>query len=108
MTRFPASSSSERSIFAALELSENGWLLAIQVPGRDNPGPVPIRGGHAEGLMAKLDGARKRGAKVSARTPKVALCDEAGIGPIPRSVRVPARSFVASRIGAAGYNTKGP
>jgi transposase len=78
MTQFPVSTSSEQSIYAALELSKNSWLLAIQVPGRDNPSLYPIRGGNAEGLMAKLDAARKRLAKVSGQTPKVTLCYEAG------------------------------
>ena len=78
MTQFPVSTSSEQSLYAALELSKNSWLLAIQVPGRDNPSLYPIRGGNAEGLMAKLDAARKRLAKVSAQTPKVTLCYEAG------------------------------
>jgi hypothetical protein len=31
-----SSTSNEQSIYAALELSKNSWLLAIQVPGRDN------------------------------------------------------------------------
>ncbi len=47
MTQFPVSTSSEQSIYAALELSKNSWLLAIQVPGRDNPSLHPIRGGDA-------------------------------------------------------------
>ncbi len=68
MTQFPVSTSSEQSIYAALELSKNGWLLAIQVPGRDNPSLYPIGGGNAEGLMAKLDAARKRVAKVTDHT----------------------------------------
>jgi len=78
MTQFPVSTSNEQSIYAALELSKNSWLLAIQVSGRDNPSLYPIRGGDAEGLMAKLDAARKRLAKVSGQTPKVTLCYEAG------------------------------
>jgi len=78
MTQFPVSTSSEQSIYAALELSKNSWLLAIQVPGRDNPSLYPISGGNAEGLMAKLDAARKRLAKVSGQTPTVTLCYEAG------------------------------
>ncbi len=78
MTQFPVSSSSEQSIYAALELSKNSWLLAIQVPGRDNPSLYPIRGGDAEGLMAKLDAARKRVAKATGQTPKVTPCYEAG------------------------------
>ncbi len=31
MTQFPVSASSEQSIYGALELSKNSWLLAIQV-----------------------------------------------------------------------------
>ncbi len=31
MTQFPVSTPSEQSIYAALELSKNSWLLAIQV-----------------------------------------------------------------------------
>ena len=71
MAQFPVSTSSKQSIYAALELSKNSWLLAIQFPDRDSPSLYPIRGGNAEGLMAKLDAARKRLAKVSGQTPKV-------------------------------------
>jgi transposase len=78
MTRFPVSTSNEQSIHAALELSKNSWLLAIQAPGRDNPSLYPIKGGDAEGLMAKLDAARDRVAKLTGQTPKVTLCYEAG------------------------------
>ena len=78
MTQFPVSTSEEQTIHAALELSKNSWLLAIQFPDRDSPSLYPIRGGNAEGLMAKLDAARKRVAKVSGQTPKVTLCYEAG------------------------------
>ncbi len=45
MTRFSASTSNEQTIHAALELSKNSWLLAIQLPGRDNPSLHPIKGG---------------------------------------------------------------
>jgi transposase len=78
MTQFPLSTSDEQTLHAALELSKNSWLLAIQVPGRDNPSLHPIKGGDAKGLMAKLDAARDRLAKVSGRVPKVRLCYEAG------------------------------
>ncbi len=78
MARFPVSTSNEQSIFAALELSKNSWLMAIQVPGRDNPSLHPIKGGDAEGLMAKLVAARDRVAKATGQTPKVTLCYEAG------------------------------
>ncbi len=78
MAQFPVSTSNEQSIDAALELSKNSWLLAIQVPGRDNPSLHPISGGDTSGLMAKLDAARDRLAKVSGQVPKVILCYEAG------------------------------
>jgi len=78
MTGISAAISNDPFIYAALELSKNSWLLAIQVPGRDNPSLHPIKGGDAEGLMARLDAARKRVAKVTGQTPTVTLCYEAG------------------------------
>ena len=78
MAQFSVSSSNEQSIHAALELSKNSWLLAIQFPGRDKPSLYPIGGGNAEGLMTKLDAARDRVAKVTGQVPKVTLCYEAG------------------------------
>ncbi len=45
MTGISAAISNDRSIYAALESSKNSWLLAIQVPGRDNPSLHPIKGG---------------------------------------------------------------
>ncbi len=73
MTQFPLSTSDEPTLHAALELSKNSWLLAIQVPGRDNPSLHPIKGGDAEGLMAKLGAARNRVVKLNRRTPTVTL-----------------------------------
>jgi transposase len=78
MSASSTASASEQSLYAALELSKNSWLLAIQFPGRDNPSLHPIKGGDADGLMAKLDAARERLAKVSGQAPKVILCYEAG------------------------------
>ncbi|MCH8937750.1 MAG: IS110 family transposase, partial [Gemmatimonadetes bacterium] len=78
MTGISAAISNDPFIYAALELSKNSWLLAIQVPGRNNPSLHPIKGGDAEGLMARLDAARDRVAKVTGRTPKVTVCYEAG------------------------------
>jgi transposase len=78
MTQFPVSTSNEQTIYAALELSKNSWLLAIQVPERDRPSLHPIKGGDAEGLMTRLNAARDRVAKVTGQTPKVTLCYEAG------------------------------
>ena len=69
MAQCPVSTSNEHAIYAALELSKNSWLLAIQAPGRGNPSLHPIKGGDAEGLMAKLDAARDRVVKVTGRTP---------------------------------------
>ena len=78
MTVNSAATSNEQSIYAALELSKNSWLLALQVPGRDNPSLHPLMGGDAEGLMAKLDAARQRVAKDTDKSPAVTLCYEAG------------------------------
>ena len=78
MSPTPKTTSSEETLYAALELSKNSWLLAIQFPDRDNPSLHPIKGGDANGLMTKLDAARERMAKVSGRLPKVILCYEAG------------------------------
>ncbi len=78
MTVNSATASHEQSIYAALELSKNSWLLAIQVPGRDNPNLHPIQGGDIDGLMAKLDAARQRVTKDAGQTPAVTLCYEAG------------------------------
>jgi transposase len=78
MTQFPVSTSNEQTIHAALELSKNSWLLAVQSPGRDNPSLHPIKGGDAEGLMVRLDAASDRVSKVTDQTPKVTLCYEAG------------------------------
>jgi transposase len=78
MTRTFTTASNEQSIHAALELSKNSWLLAIQSPGRAKPSLHPIKGGDAEGLMSKLDAARDRVAKATGRVPAVTLCYEAG------------------------------
>ena len=78
MTQSSISTPNEQSIYAALELSKNSWLLAIQVAERDKPSLHPIKGGNAEGLMAKLDAARDRVAKLTGQTPPVVLCYEAG------------------------------
>ena len=78
MTTSPTATSCEQSLYGALELSKDSWILAIQFPGLDNPSLHPIRGGDTGGLVAKLDAARKRLAKVSGQMPKMILCYEAG------------------------------
>jgi hypothetical protein len=42
------------TLFCALELSKNTWLLGIQFPDREQPSVYPIKGGDSDGLMAKL------------------------------------------------------
>ena len=78
MTTFPTAASGEQTLYCALELSKNSWLLAIQSPGWDNPSLHPIAGGDSDGLMAKLDAAGDRLTKISGQGPKVILCYEAG------------------------------
>ncbi len=64
MTRSTAVAAAEPTLHAALELSKNGWLLAIRFPDRGTPSLYPLRGGDAEGLMAKTSGisSMRRGA----------------------------------------------
>ncbi len=78
MTRSAAVTTGEHTLYAALELSKNSWLLAIQFPDRDNPSLHPIKGGDADSLVAKLDAARERLAKLVGQLPTVTLCYEAG------------------------------
>ena len=78
MTRFAAATSSGQTLHAALGPGKNSWLLATRFPDRDSPSRYPLPGGHADGLMTKLDAARDRLAKVSCRAPNVTLCYEAG------------------------------
>lgn len=78
MKTLPTAASGEQTLYCALELSKNSWLLAIQFPNRDKASLYPIKGGDADGLMAKLDATRDRLAKVSGQVPKVTLCYEAG------------------------------
>ena len=78
MTVNSAATSNEQSIYPALELSKNSWLLAIQDPCRDNPSLHPLPGGDADGLMTKLSAARDRVTKDTGQTPAVTLRYEAG------------------------------
>ena len=70
--------SNEPLLHAALELSKNSWLLAIQFPDRDKPSLYRLSGGDGDGLLTKLDAARRRMAKVAGQAPKLVLCYEAG------------------------------
>ncbi len=95
MSAFSPTTSSEQTLYAALELSKNSWLLTIQLPDRDNPSLHPIKGGDAEGLIAKLDAARQRLAKASGQVPKLTLCYEAGYDGMTFD-------FLSLRTGSAG------
>jgi transposase len=79
MDQAVASAFPETTLHAALELSKNSWLLAIQFPDRSQPSLYAITGGDAEGLIAKLMAARDRWAKVTGKAPtSTVLCYEAG------------------------------
>jgi transposase len=73
-----AASPNEPVLHAALELSKNSWLLALQFPDRAPPSLYRIKGGDAETLMAKLTAARDRMTRVSGNTASVVLCYEIG------------------------------
>jgi hypothetical protein len=97
MTRSSTVSTGEPRLYAALELSKNSWLLAIQVPGRDNPSLHPIKGGDAAGLMGKLDAARDRMAKVVGRADIGDTSEAAGM----RQIGLPAANHLRSRSSVA-------
>jgi transposase len=79
MDQVVASAFPQSTLHAALELSKNSWLLAIQFPDRPQPSIYSIKGGDAEGLIAKLTAARDRWAKVTGKAPRsTVLCYEAG------------------------------
>jgi transposase len=78
MTRPTSVTFNEPTLHAALELSKNSWLLAIQFPDRDKPSLYRLSGGDGDGLLTKLDAARHRMAKVAGQAPKLVLCYEAG------------------------------
>ena len=64
MNPSPASAHSETTLYCALELSKNTWLLGIQFPDRPQPSLYPVKGGDTEGLMAKLTTAITRWTKL--------------------------------------------
>jgi transposase len=66
------------TLYGALELSKNTWLVAIQFPDRAQPSLYPISGGDPHALIAKLMAARDRWAKVNGKAPSIVLCYEAG------------------------------
>lgn len=68
----------ENTLYGALELSKNRWILSLQFPDHQQPSLYPITGGDAEGLMLKLAAARDRWAKVSGKSPSIMVCYEAG------------------------------
>ena len=50
----------ENTLYGALELSKNRWILSLQFPDHQQPSLYPIAGGDAEGLMLKLAAAPDR------------------------------------------------
>jgi transposase len=78
MDRTTTSADLRDTLYGAMELSKNTWLLAIQFPDRPQPSLYPIAGGNTEDLVAKLIAASDRWAKVSGKRPSITLCYEAG------------------------------
>jgi transposase len=78
MDRTTTSADLRNTLYGAMELSKNTWLLAIQFPDRPQPSLYPIAGGNTEDLVAKLTAASDRWAKVSGKRPSITLCYEAG------------------------------
>src|SRR5262249_6097982 len=78
MNRATNSTAPADSLFCAVELSKNSWLLGIQFPDRQKASVHPLKGGDSEGLMAKLVAACDRWTKISGKKPSIILCYEAG------------------------------
>jgi hypothetical protein len=54
MDRTTTSADLSNTLYGAMELSKNTWLLAIQFPDRPQPSLYPIEGENTEDLVAKL------------------------------------------------------
>jgi transposase len=78
MTRPVSDTCNELTLYAALELSKNSWLLAIRFSDREKPSLYPLTGGDTDSLLSKLEAAHSRMAKNTGQVPKLVLCYEAG------------------------------
>ena len=65
-------------IHAALELSKNSWLLAIEASEHNRPGFHHLKGGDSSTLLAKLHKAREQFECRTGKPAQVVLCYEAG------------------------------
>ena len=62
MTTSPTTVVGEQTLYAALELSKNSWLLAIQAPGHDNPWFLAVgSSGSHDGVERVPDGVDRDG-----------------------------------------------
>jgi len=66
------------TIFVAIELSQRSWLVTLHCPDRDRISRHGLESGDHVGLLALIDRARERAARVLGRAPAVASCYEAG------------------------------
>jgi len=64
--------------YVAVELSQHGWLVAIQAPGGGRPSRHRLRSGDAAGLLDLIGRLWTKEEKASGKPVRVACCYEAG------------------------------
>lgn len=65
------SSAISQTVYAAIELSKNSWVVSIALPDREQPSLHRIAGGDFPGLLVKLR-------KAAGTIPRILVCYEAG------------------------------
>ncbi|HMK71313.1 MAG TPA: IS110 family transposase [Xanthobacteraceae bacterium] len=66
------------TIFVAIELSQRGWLVVMQSPGRERISRYKLDAGDHDGLVALIEKMRERAARSLGSAPAVVSCYEAG------------------------------
>jgi transposase len=66
------------TIFVAVELSQRSWLVTVHSPERERMSRHKLDGGDHAGLLALIDGVRRRAERALGCKPSVVSCYEAG------------------------------
>lgn len=66
------------TIFVAIELSQRGWLVVMQIPGGKRISHYKLDAGDHNGLVVLIDKMRERAARSLGSAPAVVSCYEAG------------------------------
>jgi transposase len=66
------------TIYAAVELSQRGWLVAVQVPGNGRASRHKLSYGDVAGLLGLIERIRAKEERATGRPVRAACCHEAG------------------------------